>query len=335
MHLIGEVHGHGQLDQEINTESITTLGHGGAPWKKTNNDVLTVKCLWHQKQHKHTVLLPDQSTGVKGSQSYLGWSHWARCRWPFLLGLRSGSFPPCRSHPAWWVSRTQKAPGVWSLSAADRTLSCRSDGQSRVLSETRAGETLGDAQQGADTGKQRVTDELLARSPWGFSETAWRDKSQNRYVSGGSASLRGASHIPESCPAAAHQPRPTPCLCGHHCHAAAAQQRTPPLAEWTSGSPAVSPSLLQARLSSADCSSPPTGEWDYRWVLTEGLLLRKHCGWAWLMSQVHGETPQQFIQLWNQTRWTSGMNNLSFPQGAAELMSSEHIHPASSDRQSL
>ena len=35
--LIGKVHGHGQLDQEVNTESITTLGYNWASCNKTSN----------------------------------------------------------------------------------------------------------------------------------------------------------------------------------------------------------------------------------------------------------------------------------------------------------
>lgn len=66
-----------------------------------------------------------------------------------------------------------------------------------------------------------------------------------------------------------------------------------PLIEWTSGSPVVSQSLLRARWSSADCSSPPeatphTHMHRYRWALAEGLLLMRpqRCGWAALMSQL-------------------------------------------------
>lgn len=37
MHLIGKVHGHSQLDEQINTESITTLGYNWASCNKTSN----------------------------------------------------------------------------------------------------------------------------------------------------------------------------------------------------------------------------------------------------------------------------------------------------------
>lgn len=37
VHLIGEVHGHSQLDEQINTESVTTLGNNWASCNKTSN----------------------------------------------------------------------------------------------------------------------------------------------------------------------------------------------------------------------------------------------------------------------------------------------------------
>lgn len=38
VYFIGEVHGHSQLDQEINAESITTLGYYWASCNKTRNN---------------------------------------------------------------------------------------------------------------------------------------------------------------------------------------------------------------------------------------------------------------------------------------------------------
>lgn len=42
------------------------------------------------------------------------------------------SFPPCMFHPVEWVSRTQMAPGVSSLSTTDGTESCLSHSQSWI-----------------------------------------------------------------------------------------------------------------------------------------------------------------------------------------------------------
>lgn len=51
VHLIGEVHGHSQLDQEIDTESITALGYNWATCNKTSN-----VCKLQSLQRKHTCL---------------------------------------------------------------------------------------------------------------------------------------------------------------------------------------------------------------------------------------------------------------------------------------
>lgn len=42
------------------------------------------------------------------------------------------SFPPCTFRPAAWVSHTQMAPGVSSLSTTNGTESCLSDSQSSI-----------------------------------------------------------------------------------------------------------------------------------------------------------------------------------------------------------
>lgn len=42
------------------------------------------------------------------------------------------SFPPCMFHPVEWVSHTQMAPGVSSLSTTDGTESCLSRSQSWI-----------------------------------------------------------------------------------------------------------------------------------------------------------------------------------------------------------
>lgn len=42
------------------------------------------------------------------------------------------SFPPCTFHPAAWVSHTQMAPGVSSLSTTNGTESCLSGSQSSI-----------------------------------------------------------------------------------------------------------------------------------------------------------------------------------------------------------
>lgn len=50
MHLIGKVHGHGQLDQEINTEPIATLGHN---WTSCNGTSNAFKLKKHEKRNSY------------------------------------------------------------------------------------------------------------------------------------------------------------------------------------------------------------------------------------------------------------------------------------------
>lgn len=40
--LVGEVHGHGQFDQQVDTEAVAALRHDGTPWKKPPTFMLDV-----------------------------------------------------------------------------------------------------------------------------------------------------------------------------------------------------------------------------------------------------------------------------------------------------
>lgn len=66
------------------------------------------------------------------------------------------SFPPCMFHPAEWVSHTQMAPGVSSLSTTDGTESCLSRSQSWIRFDPE-GLRLGTAGEKKTLGKTQRT----------------------------------------------------------------------------------------------------------------------------------------------------------------------------------
>lgn len=194
------------------------------------------------------------------------------------------SFPPCTFHPAAWVSHTQMAPGVSSLSTTNGTESCLSGSQSSIRPDP---EGLGRGGEREGGGKK-----CLEKKPSGYTnaqtpqihmytEGQTDECKNNRQGYRWEVSLRTYDKLGEikvkantsllpswmqiNFPPLWETKRQRAVQCAYissmcvDTNVTLRQQSEGalPLIEWTSGSPVVSRSLLRARWSSADCSLPP------------------------------------------------------------------------------
>lgn len=155
------------------------------------------------------------------------------------------SFPLCMFHPVEWVSHTQTAPGVSSLSTTDGTESCLSPSELDLVWS-----------RGALAKPQKILWTPQMKTVWQWMQkclTQMRGSLQDCNKS--TKETQFSSEKQMWAQGVSTQAGP---LCVDM--DVKMRQRTKgdlPLIEWTSGSPVVSQSLLQARWSSADCSLPP------------------------------------------------------------------------------
>lgn len=98
MHLIGEVHGHSQLYQEVNTKSITTLGYDWASCNE-NSNIWKLCTPWWKLVHLLLVSFCLCFFESKGGACRLHRMHdtLIHCRQPHTASLHTGQV--CASIP--------------------------------------------------------------------------------------------------------------------------------------------------------------------------------------------------------------------------------------------
>lgn len=114
VNLIGEVHTHGQLDEQIDAETIATLRDDGLTWTHKHS-LISIIQLYIYMAHTHTENRWNR-VWEDGVLAYLVWSRWAQYRSPSWSGLRWRYTPLYTSRRSSLASRKQMAPDESSRS---------------------------------------------------------------------------------------------------------------------------------------------------------------------------------------------------------------------------